>query len=100
MLEPVTTKYIGKDRTRCVPDESTFSRVVYVGDDTQNSPEYLSFLSRFIYFSEIGLSFHPNICPANNYLSKASVFIFHKQHEWFSFDRESCKIEIKLNTMK
>lgn len=24
MLEPVTTKYIGKDRTRCVPDESTF----------------------------------------------------------------------------
>lgn len=28
MLEPETTKYIGKDRTRCVPDESTFSACV------------------------------------------------------------------------
>lgn len=28
MLEPVTARYIGKDRTRCVPDESTFSGCV------------------------------------------------------------------------
>ena len=34
MLEPVTARYIGKDRTRCVPDESTFSGCVPAPVDT------------------------------------------------------------------